>query len=289
MPSPSVQQQLDDTARTITARARTAPALGLILGSGLGGLAASVEAEHVFDYADLPHMPAATAPGHEGTLTIGRLGRAPVAVLSGRFHYYEGHESRQISYPIRLLHRLGVQTVFLTSIVGSMNPKMPPGSLVLLEDHINLMGVNPLTGPNDDALGPRFPDMSEPYDSALRRVALSVAKAQRLPLHQGVYVAVAGPNLETRAEYRMLQRLGADIVGMSMVPEVLTARHAGMRVLAVAAVSDACDPDHLKPADITELLAIAAATEPKLTRLLSGVIERLAGTPSQPAGAKARA
>ncbi len=272
----SLRQQLEETARAITARAGASPTLGLILGSGLGALAESVATEHVFAYADLPHMPAATAPGHEGTLTLGRLGGLPVAVLSGRFHYYEGHESWQISYPIRLLQRLGVTTVFLTSIVGSMNRRMPSGSLVLLEDHINLMGANPLAGPNDDALGPRFPDMSQPYDPQLRRLALAVAKARGIPLREGVYVAVQGPNLETRAEYRMLRRLGADIVGMSMVPEVLAARHAGVRVLAVTVVSDVCDPDHLKPVSVEELLAVAAAAEPKLTRLLSGIIERMA-------------
>jgi purine-nucleoside phosphorylase len=170
---------------------------------------------------------------------------------------------------------LGGEILIITSIVGSMNRQMPPGSLVLLEDHMNLMGMNPLIGPNDETLGPRFPDMSQPYDPALRKIALEVAAKERLPVREGVYVAVAGPNLETRAEYRMLRQIGADIVGMSVVPEVITARHAGLRVLAVCVVSDACIPEALKPATVEELLAVAAATEPKLTALLKEIIHRL--------------
>ena len=181
----------------------------------------------------------------------------------------------QVTYPIRLAHALGADTLMLTSIVGSMNSQMPAGSLVLLTDHINLMGANPLIGPNEESIGPRFPDMSEPYDPALRRLAQQVAKEQRLSLHEGVYVAVAGPNLETKAEYRFLRGLGADVVGMSMVPEVLVARHAGLRVLAITVVSDVCIPETLKPAVIEELLRVAAETEPKLTALLTGVISRM--------------
>lgn len=270
-----VRQQLEETRRTIEAKTRFKPEIGLILGSGLGALATSVRVETEFDYAQLPHMPQATAPGHEGRLTLGTLGPRRVAVLSGRFHYYEGHSSEQIIYPVRLLQALGTKVLILTSIVGSMNRAMPPGSLVLLEDHLNLMGVNPLTGPNDEAIGPRFPDMSEPYDPALRALTLEVAKAQRAPVRPGVYVAVAGPNLETKAEYRFLRQAGADVVGMSMVPEVIAARHAGLRVLAVVVVSDACIPEELKPASIEELLRIAGETEPKLTALLRGVIGRV--------------
>jgi purine-nucleoside phosphorylase len=271
----TVRQRLEDTCRAIEAQTRFRPEIGLILGSGLGALASAVRVEAEFDYAQLPHMPQATAPGHEGRLTLGTLGARRVAVLSGRFHYYEGHSSEQIIYPVRLLHALGAKALILTSIVGSMNRAMPPGGLVLLEDHINLMGVNPLTGPNDESVGPRFPDMSEPYDPVLRALTLEVGKAQGLPVRPGVYVAVAGPNLETKAEYRFLRQAGADVVGMSVVPEVIAARHAGLRVLAVVVVSDACDPDDLKPASIEELLRIAGEAEPKLTALLRGVIERV--------------
>ena len=271
----AVSQQLDETLRAIQARTTLRPRIGLIVGSGLGGLTKALEVDTEMVYDDLPHMPRATAPGHEGKLVLGTLADQPMAVLAGRFHYYEGHNSAQISYPIRLLRALGSEIVVLTSIVGSMNPKMPPGSLVLLEDHINLMGVNPLLGPNDETIGPRFPDMSSPYDASLRALAKQVAVARHIALHDGVYVAVLGPNLETRAEYRMLRQIGADVVGMSMVPEVLVARHSGLRVLAVTVVSDACIPEQLKPATVEELLRVAADTEPHLTALLHGVIARL--------------
>ena len=265
----------DAAIRSITSRTSFRPRVGLILGSGLGGLTEAVHVEDAIDYADIPHMPQATAPGHEGKLVLGTLGKTPLAVLAGRFHYYEGYTMAQVAFPVQVVQALGAQTLILTSIVGSMNREMPSGSLVLLEDHINLMGANPLIGPNDEQLGPRFPDMSAPYDAQLRRIAREVAEAQRIPLREGVYVAVAGPNLETRAEYRFLRQIGADVVGMSMVPEVLVARHGGLRVLAVVVVSDACIPEELKPASVEELLRVAAATEPKLTALLKGVIARL--------------
>ena len=267
---------LEETLQAIAARSRLRPSIALVLGSGLGGLTKSVRVETEIDYADLPHLSKVTAPGHEGKLVLGTLGTQRVAVLCGRFHYYEGHSSSQISYPVRVVRAMGADILMLTSIVGSMNRQMPPGSLVMLEDHINLMGMNPLIGPNEETVGPRFPDMSQPYDQPLRRLAFQVAKEQGIPLHEGVYVAVAGPNLETRAEYRFLRQIGADVVGMSMVPEVITARHAGLRVLAVTVVSDACIPEDLKPASLEELLRVAGETEPKLTALLKGVIARCA-------------
>jgi purine-nucleoside phosphorylase len=275
-------RQVSETVEAIAARlpagqagARFRPAVGVVLGSGLGGLTASLQVEATIDYAELPHMPRSTAPGHEGKLVLGLLGSRRLAVLAGRFHYYEGYTMAQVSYPVRLVRALGAEVVILTSIVGSMNPEMPPGSLVLLEDHLNLMGANPLIGPNDEAMGPRFPDMSEPYDASLRRLVLQIAAEQGIALREGVYAAVAGPNLETRAEYRFLRQIGADVVGMSMVPEVLAARHAGLRVLAVVVVSDACIPETLKPASVEELLRVAAEAEPRLTALLRGVIGRL--------------
>jgi len=270
-----LRARLQETVQAIRARTAFRPSLGVILGSGLGGLASALKIETALDYAELPHMAHASAPGHDGKLLFGTLAGQRLAVLAGRFHVYEGHPMAQVTYPVRLLKALGADTLLLTSIVGSMHPAMTPGSLVLLSDHINLMGVNPLTGPNDDSLGPRFPDMSEPYDPALRRLALSVADGQRLALREGVYVAVAGPNLETKAEYRFLRQIGADVVGMSMVPEVLVARHGGMRVLAVVVVSDACIPETLKPASVEELLRIAAETEPQLTALFRGIIARI--------------
>jgi purine-nucleoside phosphorylase len=267
-----LQRQLGETLRVIRRRTAFRPQLGVVVGSGLGGLTKMLQVEAAFDYARLPHLARSTAPGHAGTLLLGTLAGRRLAVLSGRFHYYEGHQPAQIAYPIRLLRALGAEGLLLTSIVGSMTRELPAGSLVLLEDHLNLMGMNPLLGPNDEALGPRFPDMSQPYDPALRRLALAAARAQGITLREGVYAAVAGPNLETRAEYRFLRQIGADVVGMSVVPEVLTARHAGLRVMALCVVSDACIPEELKPATVGELLRVAAEAEPRLTAVLTGVI-----------------
>ena len=271
----SLPIQLEELVQAIAARTAFRPRVGVILGSGLGGLTTSVQVSCEIPYDALPHMPRATAPGHEGTLVFGTVGGQRVAVLAGRAHYYEGYTMAQVTFPVRMVQALGAEILILTSIVGSMNPAMPPRSLVLLEDHINLMGANPLIGPNDERIGPRFPDMSEPYDPALRRLALDVAQQQRLPLHPGVYAAVAGPNLETKAEYRFLRQIGADVVGMSMVPEVLVARHGGLRVLAITVVSDACIPEQLKPASVEELLRVAAEAEPELTALLHSILARL--------------
>ena len=278
LPTHTTQQlryQLDETLHAIASRTQFRPSIGLIVGSGLGGFTQVLDVETTIDYTQLLHMPQATAPGHEGKLVLGTLGHQRLAVLAGRCHFYEGYSMTQVTYPVRLVRALGAQTIILTSIVGSMNPQMPPGSLVLLADHINLMGANPLIGPHDETLGPRFPDMSEPYDPALRRLALEVAKERGIALREGMYVAVAGPNLETRAEYRFLRQIGADVVGMSMVPEVLVARHGGLRVLAITVVSDACIPEQLQVASVEELLRVAAATEPKLTALIQGILARL--------------
>lgn len=273
--STSLRRHLEETVQAIARRAKLQPKIGVIVGSGLGGISSSLRVDATIEFADLPHFPRATAPGHEGTLSLGTIGPHTLAVLNGRFHAYEGYSAEQVTYPVRVLRALGADILIITSIVGSMNRTMPPGSLVLLEDHINLMGVNPLAGPNDETLGVRFPDMSAPYDPALRQIAREIASSQGLVLREGVYVAVAGPNLETRAEYRFLRQIGADLVGMSVVPEVIAARHGGLRVMAVAVVSDACDPDDLKPATVEELLRTAAAAEPKLTALLVGLINRL--------------
>jgi len=271
----ALRRQLNETVRAIASQTSFRPNLAVIVGSGLGGLTKALQVDAEIDYAQLPHMPQATAPGHEGKLLLGRVGTQRLAVLSGRFHCYEGYTPQHVTYPVRLVRALGAETLMLTSIVGSMKHELPAGSLVLLEDHINLMGINPLIGPNDESIGPRFPDMSAPYDRALRRIALDVAKEHGLPLREGVYVAVAGPNLETRAEYRFLRQIGADVVGMSVVPEVIAACHGGMRVMAICVVSDACIPEELKPASLEELLRVAAESEPKLTALLQGVISTL--------------
>jgi purine-nucleoside phosphorylase len=248
----------------------------MILGSGLGGLADELADAAIVDYADIPGFPRSTVPGHRGELAIGHLAAQPVAVLRGRFHLYEGYSMQQITFPVRVLHALGARTLIVSNACGGMNPLWGPGDLVLLSDHINLLGDNPLVGPNDERLGPRFPDMSAPYDPELRALARNAALELGIMLREGVYVAVAGPNLETRAEYRMLRALGADVVGMSTVPEVIVAGHQGMRTIGISIITDLCLPDALEPADIGRIIATAGRAEPRLTRLIAALVERAA-------------
>jgi len=226
-------------------------------------------------YADIPHFPSSTVESHAGELHVGTLAGRPVAVMKGRVHYYEGYTMQQVGFPVRVLQALGCRTLIVTNAVGGMNPDMPAGTIVVTTDHINLMGDNPLIGPNDDELGPRFPDMSEPYSRALVAHAERVALDLKLPLQRGVFVGVPGPNLETAAEYRFLRAVGADIVGMSLVPENIVAVHGGTRVLAFNVVTDACLPDALHAVDIAAVLAVAGRTAPALTRLLTEVVRRL--------------
>ena len=249
--------------------------MGVILGTGLGDFADALELETVVPFAEIPHFPLSTVESHAGELHLGRLAGKPVAVMKGRVHYYEGYAMREVAFPVRVLRALGCDTLVITNAVGGMNPDMPPGNIVVTTDHINLMGDNPLVGPNDDELGPRFPDMSEPYARALVALAERVALELAIPLQRGVFVAVPGPNLETAAEYRFLRWIGADIVGMSLVPENLAAVHGGQRVLALNVVTDACLPDALKPTAIPEILAVAGRAAPALIRLVTEVIRRL--------------
>ncbi len=226
-------------------------------------------------YADIPHFPVSTVESHAGELHLGTLAGHGVAVLKGRAHYYEGYSMRQVAFPVRVLKALGCDTLVITNAVGGMNPDMPPGTIVVTTDHINLMGDSPLIGPNDDSLGPRFPDMSEPYARRLIELAERVALGLEIPLQRGVFVAVHGPNLETAAEYRFLRWIGADVVGMSLVPENLVAVHGGQRVLAFNIVTDACLPDRLEPVDIPRILSVAGRVAPTLTRLVTEVVRRL--------------
>jgi purine-nucleoside phosphorylase len=268
-------KRIEEAAAAIRTRTRLAPRVGVVLGSGLGDFADALELETVVPFAEIPHFPVSTVESHAGELHLGRLAGKPVAVLKGRVHYYEGYAMREVAFPVRVLRALGCGTLVVTNAVGGMNPDMAPGSLVITTDHINLMGDNPLVGPNDDELGPRFPDMSEPYARPLIALAERVALELGIPLQRGVLVAVAGPNLETAAEYRFLRWIGADIVGMSLVPEVLAAVHGGQRVLALNVVTDACLPDVLKPTAIPEILAVAGRAAPVLIRLVTEVIRRL--------------
>jgi len=268
-------KRIEEAAAAVRARTRLRPGAGVILGTGLGDFADALELETVLPFAEIPHFPVSTVESHAGELHLGRLAGRPVAVLKGRVHYYEGYAMREVAFPVRVLRALGCATLVITNAVGGMNPDMPPGTIVVTTDHINLMGDNPLIGPNDDELGPRFPDMSEPYARALVALAERVALELGVPLQRGVLVAVPGPNLETAAEYRFLRAAGADIVGMSLVPENLAAVHGGQRVLAFNVVTDACLPDNLKPASIPEILAVAGRAAPTLIRLVTEVIRRL--------------
>jgi purine-nucleoside phosphorylase len=259
----------------VRARTKLRPEVAIVLGTGLGGLVRELEVEVEVPYGDIPGFPLSTVETHAGKLLAGRLAGRPVLVMQGRFHRYEGYDLQQVTFPVRVLHALGARTLVVSNACGGMHPLWGPGDLVLLSDHINLLGDNPLIGQNDDRLGPRFPDMSAPYDQELRALARAVALDLGIVLREGVYVAVPGPNLETRAEYRMLRAIGADVVGMSTVPEVIVAVHQGMRALGISIITDQCLPDALEPADIGRIIATAARAEPQLTRLITTLVERL--------------
>jgi purine-nucleoside phosphorylase len=267
--------RIEEAAGAIRARTRVKPSVGIILGTGLGDFADALAIDAVIPFAEIPHFPVSTVESHAGELHLGTLADHPVAVMKGRVHYYEGYAMGQVAFPVRVLKALGCRTLIITNAVGGMNPDMPAGSLVVTTDHINLMGDSPLIGPNVDALGPRFPDMSEPYSRRLIALAEKVALELGIALQRGVLVAVHGPNLETPAEYRFLRWIGADIVGMSLVPETLVAVHGGQRVLAFNVVTDECLPDRLEPVDIPKILAVAGRVAPTLIRLVTAVVRRL--------------
>ncbi len=273
--APALFDRVEAAAAVVLKKTSLSPRVGIILGTGLGGLASEIDVEASIPYQEIPGFPLSTVETHAGRLLIGRLGKRPVVAMQGRFHRYEGYGLAEVTFPVRVLRALGVETLVVSNACGGMNPLWGPGDLVLLSDHINLLGDNPLVGSNDERLGPRFPDMSAPYDPELRALARAVALDLGIVVREGVYVAVPGPSLETRAEYRMLRVMGADVVGMSTVPEVIVAVHSGMRALGVSIITDQCLPDALEPADIGRIIATAAAAEPSLTRLIRGVVERL--------------
>jgi purine-nucleoside phosphorylase len=273
--APALHDQVRGAAEIVARRARLKPEVAIILGTGLGGLAGEIEAQAEIPYGDIPGFPLSTVETHAGKLLLGRLSGRSVVAMQGRFHRYEGYDLGQVTFPVRVMHALGADTLIVSNACGGMHPLWAPGDLVLLSDHINLLGDNPLLGRNDDRLGPRFPDMSAPYDPGLRDLARRAALELGIGLREGVYVAVPGPNLETRAEYRMLRALGADVVGMSTVPEVIVAVHEGMRVIGISIITDQCLPDALEPADIGRIIATAGKAEPQLTRLISTLVERM--------------
>lgn len=269
------RRHVDEAADAIRVRADLQPRLGIILGTGLGRLADEIDVEERIPYDEIPHFPLSTVESHQGRLLIGHLAGVPVVAMQGRFHLYEGYSPHEVTFPVRVLGTLGVDTLLISNAAGGMNPIYRKGELMLFTDHINLQGLNPLIGPNVDAWGPRFPDMSEPYDVELRELAERAALERGIKLHQGVYVAVLGPNLETKAEYRFLRFIGADVVGMSTVPETIVARHMNMRVMAISVITDECFPDALEPVSLADVLAAAGQAEPKLTAVMKGVVEKI--------------
>jgi purine-nucleoside phosphorylase len=273
--APSLFDRIEAASSVVRQKASLKPEVGIILGTGLGGLADEIAVEASIPYEQIPGFPLSTVESHAGKLLLGRLGQRPVVAMQGRFHRYEGYGLGEVTFPVRVMHALGARVLVVSNACGGMNPLWSPGDLVLLSDHINLLGDNPLIGFNDERLGLRFPDMSAPYDPELRALAREAALELRIPLREGVYVAVPGPNLETRAEYRMLRTIGADVVGMSTVPEVIVAAHAGMRTVGISIITDQCLPDALEPADIGRIIETARKAEPSLTRLIACLVERL--------------
>lgn len=267
--------KIHDAVQSIRARYTETPTIGIILGTGLGSLAKHVTIELSIPYTDIPHFPTSTVESHKGQLLFGHINGVRVVVMQGRFHVYEGYSLQDITLPVRVFKLIGVEILIVSNACGGMNPQYRRGDIMLIDDHINLLGDNPLIGPNLDELGPRFPDMSEPYSQQLLTVAETTALQLGMKVHRGVYVAVSGPNLETRAEYRFLRAIGADVVGMSTVPECIVARHMGMSVLGISIVTDECFPDSLQPVSLEHVLEAAAIAEPKMTSLITNVLPKI--------------
>lgn len=271
----TLRKERKEALHFIQSKTDLRPNYMLILGTGLGQLADEMDILNEISYADIPHFPVSTVESHAGKLLFGTLGNKEVVAMQGRFHYYEGYTMKEIVFPVRVLKENGADTLFVSNACGGMNTNYSRGDIMLIRDHINMLGDNPLVGPNDEELGPRFPDMSEPYSERLIDIAKNVALENNIQMHQGVYVALTGPMLETRSEYRFLRLIGADVVGMSTIPEVIAAVHMGMEVLGISAITDECFPDALKPVNIEEILDAASIAEPKMTRIMVNVLKKL--------------
>lgn len=269
------QQQINDTALWLQQNGIASPTVGIVLGTGLGELVNLIRVEKSIPYHQIPNFPTATVEVHKGNLVYGTIGHTQVLAMQGRFHYYEGYNMQQVTFPIRVMKALGVQHLLLSNAAGGINLHFKKGDLVLIDDHINLLPESPLRGLNDASFGDRFPDMSKPYDAFLSSLLTKHAEAAGKPLKTGVYAAVMGPNLETRAEYRYLKVIGADIVGMSTVPEVIVANQCGIPCAAISVITDECDPENLKPVSLAEIVAVAAKADVALSSLFAQVIEEL--------------
>lgn len=271
----TILQQIEETVKAIRSVYKEQPRVGIVLGSGLGNLSSEITVEQELSYTEIPYFPVSTVEGHQGKLIFGSVGGRRVVILSGRFHYYEGYSPEQVVYPIRVLKFLGVDTLLLSNAAGGMNKAFRVGDLMIINDHISFFTLNPLLGKNEAALGPRFPDMSEPYSKALIKLAKTIAAGLQLPVHEGVYAGVTGPTFETRAEYKLLHIAGGDAVGMSTVQEVIAARHLGMAVFAMSVITDLGIREEDNIITHEEVLQAAAAAEPKLTALFKGIIAGL--------------
>lgn len=270
-----LRKHIDEAMVFIRTKTNASPKIGIILGTGLGGLAKEIKKEVVIDYAKIPHFPVSTVESHHGKLIFGTLVGKPVVAMQGRFHFYEQYSLQQATFPVRVMKFLGVENLLISNAAGALNPLYAKGDVMIIADHINLLFDNPLIGPNDDELGPRFPDMSEPYSKKLSALAEQIALDLKIKVQKGVYVALQGPNLETRAEYRMLRTVGADAVGMSTVPETIVAVHMGIEVLGLSILTDECFPDALKPVSLQEVIKVAGKAEPKMTAIMKEVVRRL--------------
>ena len=270
-----MRELVSQTVKFLEDKGMAKPEIGIVLGTGLGKLVGHIHAIATASYNEIPNFVQSTVESHPGKLVYGELEGKKVLAMQGRFHYYEGYNMQQITFPIRVMKGLGVETALLSNAAGALNPAFKKGSLMLIDDHINLLPENPLRGKNDDSAGPRFPDMSCPYSRELNQKLIQTAVAENIGLHVGVYASVQGPNLETRAEYRYLRTIGADAVGMSTVPEVIVANYLGMSCAAVSVLTDECDPDNLEPANVAEILEIAGKAEPKLIALFRKLVQNL--------------
>ncbi len=268
-----MKEKISEAFNFINNQVGSSPSIGIVLGTGLGGLVKEVDVEVVINYEDIPHFPVSTVESHKGKLIFGKLSGKKVVVMQGRFHFYEGYSMHEVTFPIRILKLLGIEKLFISNAAGGLDPDFQKSDLMIINDHINLMPENPLTGPNLDHFGGRFPDMSEPYELVMVDQAMTIAKEFNIPIHQGVYAGVPGPNLETKAEYRYLRIIGTDAVGMSTVPEVIVARHMELSCFAVSVITDLCIPETLKKISIEEVIAAAMKAEPGLTSLFKEMIK----------------
>ncbi|MBE0477801.1 purine-nucleoside phosphorylase [Candidatus Aerophobetes bacterium] len=271
----SLKDKINEATNFIQSKRTLVPDIGIILGTGLGGLADHIQDKTVIPYNEIPYFATSTAPGHTGNLIMGMIADKKVVAMQGRFHTYEGYSLEEITFPVRVMRALGIKILIESNAAGGMNRNFKAGDAMIIADHINFTGQNPLIGANDETLGSRFPDMSEPYDEKLMEIAEKIALEEGIRCHRGVYIGVSGPNFETKAEYRFFQFIGADAVGMSTVPEVIVARHSDLKVLGISCITDICIPDRLEPVDFRKVIEVANRAEPRITRLVERIIREI--------------